>query len=63
MVSFSLAANYVKACSERRFDGNLAELLLDLARLQGMLSPLSECPVKVDSRRMMPWLQGGLWNG
>ena len=76
----------VKAYSERRFDGNLAELLLsygfrepvrkesfwalrhfwkprqanpvrlkpllDLARLQGMLSPLSECPVKVDSRRI-----------
>jgi collagenase-like PrtC family protease len=73
----------VKAYSERRFDGNLAELLLsysfkepvrkeslwtlryfwkplqanprrlkpllDLARLQGMLSPLPECPVRIDS--------------
>lgn len=76
----------VKAYSDRRFDGNLAELLLsygftepvrrgslwalrhfwkprqanparlkpllDLARLQGMLAPLPECPVKVDSRRI-----------
>ncbi|MGK2857206.1 MAG: U32 family peptidase [Thermoanaerobaculia bacterium] len=76
----------VKAYSERRFDGNLAELLLsygfkrpvrkealwtlrnfwkprqanplrlqplrDLARLQGMLSPLPECPVRVDARRI-----------
>lgn len=76
----------VKAYSERRFDGNLAELLLsygfkeplrkepfwglrhfwkprhlnplklkpllELARLQGMLSPLKECPIKVDSRQI-----------
>ncbi|MGD2029598.1 MAG: U32 family peptidase [Desulfobacterales bacterium] len=73
----------VKAYSEKRFSGNLAELLLsygfkepirkesfwtlrhfwkpgqanpqrlkallDLARLQGMLSPLPECPIRVDS--------------
>jgi len=72
----------VKAYSERRFDGNLAELLLsygfkqpvrkeslwnlrhflkprqvnplrlkpmlDLARLQGWLSPLPECPIRVE---------------
>jgi len=76
----------VKAYSERRFDGNLAELLfsygfkepvrkeshwtlrhflkprqisplrlkplLDLARLQGMLSPVAECPVRIDSREI-----------
>jgi collagenase-like PrtC family protease len=76
----------VKAYSERRFDGNLAELLLsygfkqpvvkesfwslrhflkprqvnplrlkpirDLARLQGWLSPLPECPVQVDTRQI-----------
>lgn len=76
----------VKAYSERRFDGNLAELLLsygfkepvrqeslwtwrhfwkprqlnpwrlkpllDLARLQGMLSPLPECPVRIEARRI-----------
>jgi len=76
----------VKAYSERRFDGNLAELLfsygfkepvrkeshwtlrhfwkprqisplrlkplLDLARLQGMLSPVAECPVRIDSRQI-----------
>jgi collagenase-like PrtC family protease len=76
----------VKAYSERRFSGNLAELmlsygfkepirkesfwtlrhfwkpgqanlqrlkaLLDLARLQGMLSPLPECPIRVDSRQI-----------
>lgn len=76
----------VKAYSERRFDGNLAELLfsygfkepvkkeplwtlrhfwkprqlsplrlkplLDLARLQGMLSPVGECPVRIDSRQI-----------
>ena len=76
----------VKAYSERRFDGNLAELLLsygfkapvrreshwalrhfwkprqlsplrmkpllDLARLQGMLSPLAECPVRIDTRQI-----------
>ena len=76
----------VKAYSERRFDGNLAELLLsygfkepvrkeslwtlrhfwkprqanplrlkpllDLARLQGMLSPLPECPIRVDARQI-----------
>jgi hypothetical protein len=76
----------VKAYSERRFDGNLAELLLsygfkqpvrkesiwslrhfwkprqasprrlkpllDLARLQGWLSPLPECPIRVEARRI-----------
>ena len=76
----------VKAYSERRFDGNLAELLLsygfkqpvrkeslwslrhfwkprqvnplrlkpmlDLARLQGWLSPLPECPIRVDARKI-----------
>jgi len=76
----------VKAYSERRFSGNLAELLLsygfkepirkesfwtlrhfwkprqanplrlkallDLARLQGMLSPISECPIRVDARQI-----------
>jgi collagenase-like PrtC family protease len=76
----------VKAYSERRFSGNLAELLLsygfkepirkesfwtlrhfwkprqansqglkalfDLARLQGMLSPLPECPIRIDSRQI-----------
>jgi collagenase-like PrtC family protease len=76
----------VKAYSESRFSGNLAELLLsygfkepirkesfwtlrhfwkpeqvkpqrlkallDLARLQGMLSPLPECPIRVDSRQI-----------
>ena len=76
----------VKAYSERRFDGNLAELLLsygfkepvrkeslwalrhfwkprqlspvrlkpllELARLQGMLSPLPECPVRIETRQI-----------
>src|ERR1035438_7750815 len=76
----------VKAYSERRFDGNLAELLLsygfkqpvrkeslwnlrhflkpsqvnplrlkpmiDLAQLQGWLSPLPECPVQLDTRKI-----------
>lgn len=76
----------VKAYSERRFSGNLAELLLsygfkepirkesfwtlrhfwkprqanmqglkallDLARLQGMLSPLPELPIRVDARQI-----------
>ena len=76
----------VKAYSEQRFDGNLAELLLsygfqqpirkeslwslrhffkprqvnprqlkpllDLARLQGWLSPLPECPIKVEARKI-----------
>ncbi len=76
----------VKAYSERRFDGNLAELLLsygfkepirkesrwtfrhffkpgqlnplrmkplfDLARLQGMLSPLAQCPVLIDTQKI-----------
>ncbi|MDO8596164.1 MAG: hypothetical protein Q7R45_06030, partial [Sulfuricaulis sp.] len=76
----------VKAYSERRFSGNLAELLLsygfkepvrkesfwtlrhfwkprqinplrlkpllDLARLQGMLSPLPECPIRIDARQI-----------
>ena len=76
----------VKAYSERRFDGNLAELLLsygfkaplrkeshwtlrhfwkpwqanplrlkpllDLARMQGLLSPLPECPIRVDTRKI-----------
>jgi len=76
----------VKAYSERRFSGNLAELLLsygfkeparreslwtlrhfwkpwqanplrlkpllDLARLQGMLSSLPECPIRVDARQI-----------
>ena len=76
----------VKAYSERRFDGNLADLLLsygfkepvrkesfwtlrhflkpkqanplrlkpllDLARLQGMLSPLPESPIRVDARQI-----------
>lgn len=76
----------VKAYAERRFDGNLAELLLsygfkepirkesrwtlrhffkprqlnplrmkplfDLARLQGMLSPLAECPVSIDTQKI-----------
>jgi collagenase-like PrtC family protease len=76
----------VKAYSERRFDGNLAELLLsygfknpvhkeshwtlrhfwkpwqvnplrlkpmrDLARLQGWLSPLPECPIRVDAQQI-----------
>lgn len=76
----------VKAYSERRFTGNLAELLLsygfkepvsrgklwslrhfwklwqvsparlkpllDLARLQGMLSPLPECPIQVDAQQI-----------
>jgi hypothetical protein len=76
----------VKAYSERRFDGNLAELLLsygfkqpvrkesfwslrhfwkprqvsprrlkpllDLARLQGWLSPLPECPIRIDTRQI-----------
>jgi hypothetical protein len=76
----------VKAYSERRFDGNLAELLLsygfkqpvrkeslwslrhfwkprqasprrlkpllDLARLQGWLSPLPECPIRVEARQI-----------
>jgi collagenase-like PrtC family protease len=76
----------VKAYSERRFDGNLAELMLsygfkqpvrkesfwnlrhflkprqmnplrlkpmlDLARLQGWLSPLPECPIRVEARKI-----------
>jgi hypothetical protein len=76
----------VKAYSERRFEGNLAELLLsygfkepvrkeslwtlrhfwkprqvsplrlkpltDLARLQGWLSPLPECPIRIDTRQI-----------
>jgi collagenase-like PrtC family protease len=76
----------VKAYSERRFDGNLAELFLshgfkepprresfwalrhfwkpwqanplrlkplfDLARMQGMLSPLAECPIRVEARQI-----------
>ena len=76
----------VKAYSEHRFDGNLAELLLSygfkepvrkeslwalrhfwkprqanplrlkpllaLARLQGMLSPLPVCPIRVDTRQI-----------
>jgi collagenase-like PrtC family protease len=76
----------VKAYSERRFDGNLADLLLsygfkepvrkeslwamrhfwkprqanplrlkpllDLARLQGMLSPLPESPIRVNARQI-----------
>jgi hypothetical protein len=76
----------VKAYSERRFDGNLAELLfsygfkepvkkesywtlrhfwkprqlsplrlkplLELARLQGMLSPVPECPVRIDALKI-----------
>jgi collagenase-like PrtC family protease len=76
----------IKAYSERRFSGNLAELLLsygfkepirkesfwtlrhfwkprqanpqrlkallDLARLQGMLSPLPEYPIRIDSRQI-----------
>jgi hypothetical protein len=76
----------VKAYSERRFDGNLAELLLsygfkqpvrkesfwnlrhflkprqvnplrlkpmiDLARLQGWLSPLPECPIRLDAQKI-----------
>jgi collagenase-like PrtC family protease len=76
----------VKAYSERRFDGNLAELLmsygfrepvrreslwslrhffkprqvhplrlqplLDLAHMQGMLSPIPECPVRIDASRI-----------
>ena len=76
----------VKAYSERRFDGNLAELLLsygfkepvrkesfwslrhfwkprqaspqrlnslfDLAKMQGMLSPIPECPIKIDSSQI-----------
>lgn len=76
----------VKAYAERRFDGNLAELLLsygfkepvrkesrwtqryffkprqlnplrmkplfDLARLQGMLSPLAQCPVSIDTQKI-----------
>jgi collagenase-like PrtC family protease len=76
----------VKAYSEQRFDGNLAELLLsygfsqpvrkeslwaprhfwkpwqanplrlkpllDLAHMQGMLSPLPECPIRVDARQI-----------
>jgi hypothetical protein len=76
----------VKAYSERRFDGNLAELLLsygfkepvrkeslwalrhfwkprqanprrlkpliDLARLQGWLSPVPEQPIQIDSRQI-----------
>jgi collagenase-like PrtC family protease len=76
----------VKAYSERRFDGNLAELLLsygfsqpirkeslwslrhffkpqqvsprrlkplrDLARLQGWHSPLPECPIRVEARKI-----------
>lgn len=76
----------VKAYSERRFEGNLAELLLsygfkepvrhesfwslrhfwkprqvnmgrlkpltDLARLQGWRSPLSECPIRVEARKI-----------
>ena len=76
----------VKAYSERRFTGNLAELLLsygfkepvsrgklwslrhfwkllqvnpvrlkpllDLARLQGMLAPLPECPIRVDAQQI-----------
>ena len=76
----------VKAYSERRFDGNLAELLfsygfkepvkkesywtlrhfwkprqisplrlkplLELARLQGMLSPVPECPVRIDTLKI-----------
>lgn len=76
----------VKAYSERKFDGNLAELLLsygfkepvrkkslwslrhfckplqmnplrlqplrDLARLQGWLSPLPECPIQIDTRKI-----------
>lgn len=76
----------VKAYSERRFTGNLADLLLsygfkepvrrgklwslrhfwklwqvsplrlkpllDLARLQGMLSPLPECPIRVDAQQI-----------
>ncbi len=76
----------VKAYSERRFDGNLAELLLsysfreplrresfwsvrhflkprqvsplrlkpllELARLQGMLSPLPECAIRIEASRI-----------
>jgi hypothetical protein len=76
----------VKAYSERRFDGNLAELLLsygfkepvrkellwslrnfwkprqlsprrlkplfDLARMQGMLSPIPECPVRIEASQI-----------
>jgi hypothetical protein len=76
----------VKAYSERRFDGNLAELLLsygfkeqvrkeslwslrhfwkpgqarpqrlkplfELARLQGMLSPIPECPIRIDTAQI-----------
>ena len=76
----------VKAYSERRFDGNLAELLLsygfkeptrkesfwalryfwkpgqirpsrlkpllELARLQGLLSPLPDCPIRLESRQI-----------
>lgn len=76
----------VKAYSERRFDGNLAGLLLsygfkeplrkeplwalrhfwkprqvnprrlqplrDLARLQGWISPLPECPIQIDTRKI-----------
>lgn len=76
----------VKAYSERRFDGNLAELLLsycfkqpvrkesfwslrhfwkprqanpfklkpllELARMQGMLSPMAECPVRIDAAKI-----------
>ena len=76
----------VKAYSERRFEGNLAELLLsygfrepvrkeslwslrhffkprqvsplrlqpllDLAQMQGMLSPIPECPVRIDASQI-----------
>ncbi len=83
----------VKAYSERRFDGNLAELLLsygfkepirkeanwtlrhfwkprqlnplrlkpllELARLQGMLSPLKACPITIDSHKIPHDFLGG----
>jgi len=83
----------VKAYSERRFDGNLSEMLLshgfkepvrkesfwalrnfwkprqanpirlktllELARMQGMLSPLSEFPIQVDARRIPEDFLGG----
>ena len=76
----------IKAYSERKFDGNLAELLVsygfkepvrkeslwslrhfwkplqvnprrlqplrDLARLQGWVSPLPECPIQIDTRKI-----------
>ena len=86
----------VKAYSEGRFDGNLAELLLsygfkqpvrkeslwslrhfwkpqqvnplrlkplrDLARLQGWLSPLPECPIRVDARKIPEGFLDGFRN-